>query len=60
MKLKHIMLFLSLIVVAHAGKVTWSADGKPNIEMSGKPIKGCNSGGFSSVAKDNNSTKKCK
>jgi hypothetical protein len=60
MKLKHIMLFLSLIVVANAGKVTWSADGKPNIEMSGQPVKGCNRGGLDSIVKDNNSTKKCK
>ena len=59
MKLKHIVLFLSLIVVANAGKVTWGADGKPNIEMSGKQVKGCNSGGINAVVKDNNSTK-CK
>jgi len=58
MKFRHIVLFLGLVVVANAGKVTWGADGKPNIEMSG-PAKGCNGGGLKSLGKDNNSTKKC-
>jgi hypothetical protein len=56
---KHVVLFVSLIVVANAGKVTWGADGKPHIEMSGA-VKGCHNGGINSVAEDNNSTKKCK
>jgi len=58
--IKHIVLFLSLIVVVNAGKVTWGADGKPIIEMSGKAVKGCHSGGFGAIVKDSNSTKKCK
>jgi hypothetical protein len=58
MRLKYIVLFLSLIVVANAGKVTWGADGKPNIELSGKPVKGCGQGGLSSLLKDTNTTKK--
>lgn len=60
MKIKHIVLFLSLIVVANAGKVTWGADGKPNIELSGKPVEGCSNGGLEAlVNKETNSTKKC-
>jgi len=57
--IKHVVLFVSLIVVANAGKVTWGADGKPHIEISGA-VKGCNNGGINSVGQDNNSTKKCK
>lgn len=56
---KHIVLLLSLIVVANAGKVTWGADGKPHIESSGGDLKGCMNGGINSIAQDNNSTKKC-
>jgi len=60
MKMKQIVLFLSLIVVANAGKVTWGADGKPSIELSGKPVQGCSNGGLSTlINKDTNSTKKC-
>jgi len=55
--MKHIVLFISLIVVANAGKVTWGSDGKPHIEMSGE-VRGCNNGGINSVAQDSNSTKK--
>lgn len=56
---KHIVLLLSLIVVANAGKVTWGADGKPHIESSGTEGKGCYNGGINSIAQDNNSSKKC-
>ncbi len=56
---KHIVLLLSLIVVANAGKVTWGADGKPHIDMSGQAPKGCHNGGINAIADDNNSTKKC-
>jgi len=57
---KHIVLLLLLIVVANAGKVTWGADGKPHIEMSGEDVKGCHKGGINSIVQDSNSTKKCK
>jgi hypothetical protein len=57
--MKHIVLFISLIVVANAGKVTWGADGKPHIAISGE-VKGCHNGGINSIGKENNSTKKCK
>ncbi len=51
------LLFLSLVAVANAGKVTWGADGKPHIESSGDE-KGCHNGGINSIV-DNNATKKC-
>ncbi|SFV71610.1 hypothetical protein MNB_SV-13-948 [hydrothermal vent metagenome] len=56
---KHIVLLLSLIVVANAGKVTWGADGKPHIEMSGGDLKGCMNGGINDMVQDKNSSKKC-
>jgi hypothetical protein len=52
-----IVLFLALVVVANGGKVKWDSSGKPKIEKSKKPIKGCNKKSLSELAKDNNSSK---
>jgi len=60
MKLKQIIILLCLVVVAHAGKVTWNAEGKPSIELSGSDLKGCSNGGLKELIKENNTTKeKC-
>jgi len=56
MKFLTIFLLLGLMIVANAGKVTWDSNGKPKIEASGKPIKGCNQGGLKELIKDKNST----
>jgi hypothetical protein len=53
-------LFLALVVVANGGKVKWGSDGKPIIEASKKPIKGCNKAKLNELARDNNSTVHCK
>ena len=52
-----IVLFLALVVVVHGGRVKLDSNGKPNIEKSKKPIKGCNKKSLSELAKDNNSSK---
>lgn len=46
--------------LAEAGKVNWGANGKPQIEKSEKPIKGCTQGGLGSLGQDNNKTNSCK
>ena len=57
MKILHItLLFLLSMVVANAQKVTWDANGKPHIESSSKPIKGCLSMSLEDFSKDNNSS----
>lgn len=48
---------MALVVVANGGKVKWDSNGKPIIEKSKKPIKGCNKKSLSELAKDNNSSK---
>ena len=60
MRFLQILLFLALVVGANGGKVKWGPDGKPIIEASNKPIKGCNKSKLDDLAKDSNSTKKCK
>jgi len=57
MRFIQILLFLALVVGANGGKVIWDKDGKPKIEKSKKPIKGCNKKSLSELAKDNNSSK---
>ncbi len=54
--LQIVMLFVLLVVFANGGKVTWDGNGKPQIEASGKPIKGCNQG-LKELLNDNNSSK---
>jgi len=60
MRLLQILLFLILVVVANGGKVKWDANGKPKVEKSKKPVKGCNKASLDSLLKDNNGTVKCK
>ena len=60
MRFLQILLFLALVVVANGGKVKWGPDGKPIIEASNKPIKGCDKSKLEELAKDNNSSKRCK
>ncbi|MCK4442529.1 MAG: hypothetical protein KAU90_11025 [Sulfurovaceae bacterium] len=57
MRFLQIVLFLALVVAANGGKVVWGSDGKPIIEKSKKPIKGCNRKSLSELVKDNNSSK---
>ena len=59
MRFLQILLFLGLIGFANGGKVKWAEDGKPIIEKSDKPVKGCNKAELKDLLKDNNSTK-CK
>ncbi len=46
-------------VFANGGKVNWDSKGKPHIEKSDKPTKGCMQGGLGSLGQDNNSSKSC-
>ncbi len=50
-------LFVLVMVFANGGKVTWNGDGKPHIEASTTPIKGCNQGGINDLIKENNGSK---
>ncbi len=59
MRLVQILLLLGFVVFANGGKVKWGANGKPKIEKSKKPVKGCNKASLNSLLKDNNGTK-CK
>ena len=60
MRFLHItLLFLVFAVFANGGKVNWDSKGKPQIEKSEKPVKGCTQGGLGSLAQDNNSSKSC-
>jgi hypothetical protein len=55
--LQIILLFLAFVVVANGGKVNWDSKGKPQIEKSKGPIKGCSQGGLADLGKDNNTSK---
>jgi len=57
MRFIQIVLFLALVVGANGGKVIWDKNGKPIIEKSKKPIKGCQQKSLFELAKDNNSSK---
>lgn len=57
--LKVLLLLLLLVMGANGGKVKWDANGKPIIEKSKKPVKGCKKETLDSVLKDKNATK-CK
>jgi hypothetical protein len=59
MRLLQVLLFLALVVFANGGKVKWNSNGKPTIEPSSKPVKGCNKAKLEDLTKDNNSSK-CK
>jgi len=55
MRFLQIVLFLLLVVVvANGGKVIWGPDGKPIIQVSENPIKGCHKKGLDAIIKDNN------
>jgi hypothetical protein len=54
------LLFLVFVVFANGGKVNWDSQGKPQIEKSEKPVKGCMQGGLESLGQDNNNTSDCK
>ena len=51
------LLFLAFIVVANGGKVNWDSKGKPHMEKSDEPVRGCNQGGLADLGKDNNTSK---
>ncbi len=57
MRFLPIVLLLTMVVALNAAKVTWDKNGKPIIEKSDKPIKGCNQGGLETLGKDANKTK---
>ncbi len=57
MRFLPIVLLLTMVVALDAAKITWDKDGKPIIEKSNKPIKGCNQGGLDTLSKDSNKTK---
>ncbi len=59
MRLLQILLFLGLVIFANGGKVKWDKNGKPKIEKSKKPEKGCNKTSLNSLLQDKNSSK-CK
>jgi len=59
MRLLQILLLLGLITFVNGGKVKWDKDGKPMIEKSKKPAKGCHKAKLTDLLKDTNSTK-CK
>ena len=54
--LQVVVLFVLFVVGANGGKVIWDGSGKPQIEASGKPIKGCNKAGLKELLKDRNSS----
>lgn len=57
MRFIHITLLLLLfVVIANGGKVNWDSKGKPQIERSDKPVKGCNQKGLEKLLKENNSS----
>ena len=57
MKFIHITLLLSVfVVIVNGGKINWDSKGKPQIERSNKPKKGCIQRGIEDFAKDNNSS----
>ncbi len=57
--LKLLLLLVLLVMGANGGKVKWDSNGKPIIEKSKKPVKGCKKDTLDSVLKDKNTTK-CK
>ncbi len=57
MRFLQIVLLLTMVVVLDAAKITWDKNGKPIIEKSNKPIRGCNQGGVETLSKDANKTK---
>ena len=54
MRFLQVMVFLVFVIVANGGKVVWDSNGKPQIEKSKKPVKGCIRGGLESLGQDNN------
>jgi hypothetical protein len=54
-----ILLFLGLVAVANGAKVNWNAHGKPKVEKSNKPIKGCTQNSLLFMAEDNNDSSSC-
>ena len=57
--LKVLLLLLLLVMGANGGKVKWDSNGKPVIEKSKKPVKGCKKETLDTLLKDKNATK-CK
>lgn len=57
MKFLQIVLLLTMVVALDAAKITWDKNGKPIIEKSNKPIKGCHQGGLETMGQDSNKTK---
>ena len=60
MRFLQIVLLFTVVVTLNAAKITWDKNGKPIIEKSQKPIKGCHQGGLETMGNDSNKTKtKC-
>jgi hypothetical protein len=59
MRLVQILLLFGFVVSIHGGKVKWDENGKPIIEQSEKPVKGCNKESLNSIVEDDNSSSKC-
>ncbi len=57
MRFLSIVLLLTMVVALNAAKIKWDKNGKPIIEKSNKPIRGCNQGGLETLGKDANRTK---
>lgn len=58
MRFLQIVLLLSIVVGANAGKIIWDKNGKPIMEKTDKPVRGCNQGGLETLGQDSNSSKK--
>lgn len=54
--LKTVAMLAILVMSANGAKVTWGADGKPIIEASSTPVRGCIQGGLEDLGKETNST----
>ena len=57
MRFLQIVLLLTMVVALDAAKITWDKNGKPIIEKSNKPIRGCHQGGLETMSHDTNKTK---
>ncbi len=57
MRFLQIVLLLTMVVAVDAAKITWDKNGKPIIEKSEKPIRGCHQGGLETMSNDTNNTK---
>ena len=58
MRFGTIVLVMALgMTTVFGSKVVWDKDGKPHIEKSKKPVKGCQQKSLDELVRDNNTTK---